>query len=123
MKLILILAIVTVILALTAYSIGVLSEQFSKKLTKNALLFITMGVGLDIIATILMIVSSGKIITIHGYIGYSALLLMLVDAYFTWRLYLANGLNTAVPLLYHRYTRFAYIWWVAAFITGGFILR
>lgn len=112
-----------VVLALISYSVGVISEQRTKILSKKAVFMITLGVILDITATIYMIIGSSKSgITLHGVIGYSSLAGMLLDSIFIWNRVLKTSFNTEVPLKLHRYTRYAYLWWVTAFITGGLLV-
>lgn len=113
-------AIVT--LALIAYSIGILSEQIKKKFIPRVMIFITLGVVLDITATIFMILGSqNSPFTIHGFIGYSALLAMLIELVRIWRTYSKLGMGAEVPRGVHLYSRYAYIWWVVAYITGSLI--
>ena len=112
-----------VFFALLSYSIGVLTEQRTKKISRLAISFLTLGVLLDITATIFMIWGSSKGgFTLHGFIGYSSLLGMLLDAGFMWNLIAKSGLNAQVPKKLHLYSRYAYIWWVLAFITGGLLV-
>ena len=47
-----------VTLALISYSIGIISEQVSKKIIPRVLIFITLGVVLDVTATVFMILGS-----------------------------------------------------------------
>jgi hypothetical protein len=83
--------------------------------------FLTAGVLFDISSTILMIIGSRKIpITIHGFIGYSALIAMLIDTILVWRFWRKNG-GTHVPRGLNIYTRLAYSWWVIAYIAGAII--
>jgi len=111
-----------VTLALISYSIGILSEQFKKKLIPRVLIFITLGVALDITATIFMILGSkNSPFTYHGFIGYSALLVMLIELVRIWRTYSKLGMGAAVPRGVHLYSRYAYIWWVIAYITGSLL--
>jgi uncharacterized repeat protein (TIGR03987 family) len=111
-----------VTLALISYSIGIISEQIKKKLIPRVLIFITLGVGLDITATIFMILgSTNSPFTIHGFIGYSALFIMLIELVRIWRLYNKSGMGAEVPKGVHLFSRYAYIWWVVAYITGSLI--
>ena len=81
-----------VIFALVFYSIGFVKEQRRKLITSLVLLFYTLGVLFDISATTLMILGSTKgLLTFHGFIGYSVLLLMLIDTIFIWRFWHVNG--------------------------------
>ena len=112
--------IVTV--ALISYSIGIISEQVKKKLIPRVLVFITLGVVLDVTATIFMILGSkNSPFTLHGLIGYSALLAMIIEVTRIWNAFLKAGLRSDVPSRVHLYSRYAYIWWVIAYITGTLI--
>ena len=117
----LIKAIVVVTFALICYSIAVLTEQKERHISKRVLMFLTIGVLLDVSSTILMIIGSRKIpITIHGFIGYSALTVMLIDTILIWRFWRKNR-ETNVPRRLNLYTRLAYCWWVVAYIAGAII--
>lgn len=117
----LIRAVAVVTIALVFYSIGVITEQRKHAVTRFVLFFLTGGVILDITSTTLMIISSGNIpITVHGIIGYTALLVMLIDGILIWRQWRRNG-SGPVPRRLHLYTRIAYGWWVIAYIAGAII--
>ena len=117
----LIKAVIVVTFALVFYSIAVLTEQRKYAVSKRVLTFLTAGVAFDISSTILMIIGSRKIpITIHGFVGYSALLVMLIDTILVWRFWLKNK-STQVPRSLNIYTRLAYSWWVIAYIAGAII--
>ncbi len=114
---------IIVTFALIAYSIGILSEQRKKKVTRTVLLFISIGIILDITATLFMIIgSSNSPFTFHGLLGYSALAVMLIDVFLIWKLKLGAGFNAEVPRGLHLYSRYAYSWWVIAYITGGLLI-
>jgi hypothetical protein len=98
------------------FSIGVITEQRRKVLSRFSLGSITAGLVFDIYSTALMIAGSGNIpITVHGFIGYSALTVMLIWRH--WRM------NRAMPLprKLSLYTRIAYGWWVVASFAGAAI--
>ena len=116
---IIIRATVVVTFALIFYSIGVITEQRKSAISTRVLLFLTAGVLFDIASTALMIVGSTNIpLTVHGVIGYSALLTMLVDAILIWRHWIKNG-SIKITRGLHLYTRIAYSWWVMAYIIGA----
>jgi len=118
---IIIKAVIVVTFALVFYSVGVITEQRKVAVSKWVLLFLTAGVLLDITSTALMIVGSTNIpLTVHGVIGYTALLAMLVDAILIWR-HRVRGGSSRIPRSLHIYTRIAYIWWVIAYIFGSII--
>ena len=112
-----------VIFALASYSIAIITEQRKKILRRRILVFLTLGVALDITATIFMILGSSKgVFTLHGIIGYSSLLGMFIDAVLIWKLKIKKGSYSPVPDNIHIYSRYAYIWWIIAFITGGVLV-
>jgi len=123
MKVFSIIGSVVVTLALIAYSIGFFKEQRRRQITPDVLLHFTIGVILDISATILMILGSTQGgITFHGLIGYSSLLGMTIDTLLLWRYKPRNGAVQTANKILNIYTRCAYIWWVAAYITGGLLV-
>jgi len=112
-----------VTLALISYGIGSFSLQRFKKIKKRALWFLTVGIVLDITATICMIIgSTNSPFTVHGFLGYSALLVMAIDIILVWQTYLKKGVNAKInkPLLV--YAKLAYGWWVIAYITGSLLV-
>ncbi len=123
MKTILIAGTAIVNLALIFYSIGIITEQVKHTISRRVLGFVSVGLIFDIAATILMIIGSeNSAFTAHGILGYSSLTGMLVDAILLWRLARKNGVNSEVPKGLHWYTRIAYAWWLAAYITGALIV-
>jgi hypothetical protein len=112
-----------VVFALAAYSVAIITEQRKRTLSKMVLTFLMLGVCLDAVATTFMILGSAKgAFTLHGVIGYSSLAAMFTDAVLMWRLKSKLGLNSTVPRKLHLYSRYAYLWWVMAFITGGLLV-
>jgi hypothetical protein len=123
MKTVSMIASFVVTMALVFYSIGFSKENGRKMVTGRVLLFYTIGVTLDITATILMIIGSSKgMVTPHGMIGYSSLLGMLTDTILLWRYNIKHGSETIVNRSLHLYSRIAFTWWVMAYITGGLLV-
>ncbi len=112
-----------VTIALIFYSIGFVNENRKRVVNSRILFFYTIGVSLDITATIFMIIGSSKgMITLHGMIGYSSLLGMLTDTIILWRHNLRKGASTSVTRFITVYSRIAYTWWIIAYITGGLLV-
>ena len=113
---------IIVTLALVSYTIGVVSEQRHKCVSPRVLVFLTVGIVLDVSATLFMILGSRNTpLTLHGILGYSALSLMLIDTLLVWRVWRSGGANTAVSAGLHLYTRIAFCYWVFVFVAGGFL--
>src|SRR5664280_3795687 len=86
-----------VTLALVFYSIGFAKERKKRIISSGVLFFYTIGISLDITATIFMIIGSSKgFVTIHGLIGYSSLLGMLIDTILLWRYNIKHGAGQLV---------------------------
>lgn len=114
---------VVVTLALTFYSIGIITEQRTRLISARVIGFVSFGLLFDITATVLMIVGSSRpMFTWHGIIGYCALTLMMIDTTFLWQHRLMHSTETLVARRIHLYSRFAYTWWVAAYITGALLV-
>ena len=108
-----------VILALLSYSLSIVTEQRTRLITPFVLRFLTTGIVLDITATAFMIAgSTNSAFTLHGILGYTSLTAMFIDTILIWRFHLKNKPVNNVPTGLHLYSRFAYIYWVIAFITG-----
>ena len=118
MKPLLITGISVVNLALISYAIAIFTQSRKKKVTQTVLAFLAMGIILDITATICMIISSGKAITLHGVIGYSALLGILTETIITFRFARRNGINTSMSKKFIRWSQIAFSYWVLAYFTG-----
>jgi hypothetical protein len=115
--------IITVQSALICYSIAIISEQRRRLVTKGVLVFLTSGVILDMIATTFMILGSGRgAFTLHGILGYSSLAGMFIDSVLIWRFYHQNSSGIKVTSGIHRYSLGAYLWWIAAYITGALLV-
>ncbi len=120
---VLLAGIIIVNFALISYTIGFITEQRKRHVTGIALTFISIGVVLDLTSTTFMILGSKNTpFTVHGCLGYAALLGMLFDAIFLWRLKAKSGKNSEVPKRLHVYSRLAYIWWIVAYITGAILV-
>ncbi|HRY32045.1 MAG TPA: hypothetical protein P5531_03655 [Bacteroidales bacterium] len=123
MKPVLIAGISIVNLALIFYSIAILTQLRKKILYTRVLVFLTLGLVFDITATICMILGSDEgPVTLHGMIGYSSLLGMMTDALFSFRKVSRNGLGTPVDKRFNRWSLTAWLYWIAAYITGALII-
>ncbi|MGA2296665.1 MAG: hypothetical protein ABSG15_03855 [FCB group bacterium] len=110
---------IVVNLALVAYSIGIIAEQRKHLVTGFVLTFMSIGIIFDISATIMMTLGSSKSpFTPHGILGYTAFAGMLITTILFWRLMLGKGRKPDVPKGTNLFARFAYIWWLVAYVTG-----
>jgi len=123
MKPVLLAGIIIVQLALLCYTIGIITEQRKRVINLVVITFLTLGVSFDITATAGMIIGSeNSPFTLHGLLGYSSLIGMLIDVSLAWRHRLQKGGEAEVSPKLHLYSRYAYAWWVAAYITGAVLV-
>lgn len=112
-----------IIVALLSYGIGSISVIRFKQLTRSVLLFITLGLLLDVIAFSFMIAGSeNSPFSLHGIIGYIAFLAMLVNVVILWKEYRVNGLDSIIPKNTVRYTKFAYLLWLIIYFAGSVMI-
>ncbi len=117
MKPILIAGSSIVTVALVLYSISYFSFHKKKTITRSLLRIQTLALVFDITATTLMIIGSeNSPFTLHGILGYSALTVMIIDTGFFW----AKRKTVQLGWL-SVYSTVAWVWWVAAYITGSAI--
>lgn len=122
MNSILIIGMVIVNGALISYSMALWAEHRQKVFTPFILITRTIGIILDMTATACMIVGSKNgPFTLHGLLGYSALFAMLIDTILTWRHWRSDRKYQPVSRGLHLYSRFAYFWWILAYVVGGLI--
>lgn len=115
--------IVTVQVALLCYSVAIIGEQQKRRITRTILTFLFLGVLFDVTATAFMILGSSQgPFTLHGILGYSSLAGMFVDAVVIRRFYKTSVPGSQVPKGIHWYSLGAYLWWIAAYITGALLV-
>ena len=122
MKPILIAGITIVNLALVSYAVGIVIQSRKRAITRQVLTFLTIGVVLDITSTVCMIISSGKVISFHGMIGYLSLAAMVTDTALSWLNVNRFGLNAELSKRFIRWSQAAFAYWVLAYITGAVIV-
>lgn len=121
MKTTTLVAITIVTFALIAYTVGTVAQQRSRRISRRVVAFLTVGVVLDVVATVFMILGSGKFVSLHGLLGYTALAGMLVEVLIAWRWRTSRGdmpISSGMAL----YARAAYGYWVLAFLSGGLLV-
>jgi len=115
------IAVTIVTLALLAYTVGTFAQQRSRSVTRSAVVFLTVGVILDVVATVFMILGSGKLVSLHGLLGYTALAGMMTEVVVAWRWRMRRGEATITGGM-ALYSKLAYGYWVLAFLSGGLLV-
>lgn len=122
MKPVLIAGITIVNLALISYSTAFFKQNRRKQITHTVIYFLVLGVIFDITSTICMIIGSGKVVTLHGLIGYSALAGMMIDTFYSYRSVRKKGFNSTISKRFNRMSGIAYLYWVLAYFTGVILI-
>lgn len=122
MKPILVAGVTIVHLALLCYTIAIITLNRKKRLTRNVITFLTLGVLFDITSTICMVIGSGHLITLHGIIGYTSLAGMFADTIFSYRNVRRHGHVHTVTSRFIIWSTVAYAYWIVAYITGAIIV-
>jgi uncharacterized repeat protein (TIGR03987 family) len=127
MNLRLILAIVTITLALVFYTIGVFGERRAKILTKKHVLIFWLGLICDTTGTTIMttIAKAGGSsmgaggTSLHGITGAVAIALMLFHAVWaTWTLKKGNADQKAA---FHKFSLLVWLVWLVPYVLGVFL--
>lgn len=121
MKTYTLVAVMIVTLALIAYTMGTVAQQRSRRISPSVVGFLTAGVVLDIVATVFMILGSGKLVSLHGLLGYTALAGMMAEVLIVWRWRISRG-DAPITSGMALYARAAYGYWVLAFLSGGLLV-
>jgi uncharacterized repeat protein (TIGR03987 family) len=112
------IAIISMILALTLYTIGVWSERFAGRLKLWHLLFFWAGFIFDTTGTTLMGIMAGSVIKFdfHGVTGALAIVLMLGHA--IWASVVLLLKQEKVIVNFHKFSLIVWILWLIPFISG-----
>jgi hypothetical protein len=111
-----------VFLALAAYSTAFFSLLKFDSVIDRVRRFYAAGVGLDLTATAFMIAgSSHSPLTIHGFIGYTALGLMIATLALMLRFRHVHGAKKRIDSGLRWFALLSYAWWLLAFLAGAYM--
>ena len=110
--------VVSIFLALVAYTAGVVAIVRTRRISRPTAVILTLGLFLDALATDCMIGLSSGPLTLHGWVGILALAIMtLLIALVLQHRY--NQGDGPVTVRLYRYVWAAYLLWLVAFAMGG----
>lgn len=118
-EMVIIVGVIFIHIALVLYTIFIWKESKAKRATRGVVGFITAAVIFDVSATICMMIGTvEKYFTLHGVLGYTAVAVMITDAFFIWRH--RNKYGSEVPFsdTLNRNSKLGYVLWLIAFATG-----
>ncbi len=110
-------------LALLSYGIGSISVQHFKLVSRGVLFFFTLGALLDLTAIGFMIYGSKLgLLSLHGVLGYTATVTIVIDTALIWLCYFRNGLNSDIKKSVLLFSKIAYAWWLIVYFTGSLLI-
>ena len=110
-------------IALLFYGVAVIAIQRFKIIAPYIIIFISLGLLLELVAVFFMIIGSDEgAFTLHGIAGYLATLTMLINVIVIWYNYLKQGFDTVLKKPVVLYSRYAYIFWLIVYFTGSVIV-
>lgn len=120
----LIIAIVCMIMALIAYSIGVWSEHIAGYLKMKHVMFFWIGFCFDSFGTMEMTrigktMGKSDLYSVHGYLGMVAILFMLLHA--AVATYVILKKQSSLRIQYHKFSTIVWSFWVVVFLLGMLI--
>ena len=119
MSSIIITGVVLIHVAFILYSIFIYKEHKYKRATKGVLVAITAAVIFDVSATVCMMIGVvEEYFTLHGILGYTALVVMITDAIFIWKHKNKHGSEVPFSDTLNRNSKLGYCLWLVAFVTG-----
>jgi hypothetical protein len=111
--------ILLVHLALINYTIFIYQEYKKQRAANTVIIVLALAVLFDISATTCMMIGTTRsYFTFHGIVGYSGLLLMMIDLILIWRHKARHGAEVLFSKGLNLFSKIAYVWWIIAFITG-----
>jgi hypothetical protein len=122
MSFIIISGVILIHIALVFYTVFIVKLHRHNRATKGLLGFITAAVITDISATACMMLGTvEEYFTLHGILGYTALLVMVTDAIFIWRHQSQHGNEVPFSKSLARNSKLGYVLWLSAFFTGEMV--
>lgn len=114
----LIMAIITITLALIFYTIGVFSERKSGTLKKFHVIIFWIGLLFDTTGTTIMSIISngGSLLSLHGITGALAIILMLFHAVWATRVFIKKDKEKLES--FHKFSIVVWLIWLVPYILG-----
>ena len=118
-EMVIVVGVIFIHIALVLYSIFIYKERKYRRATNGVVGFITAAVLFDISATICMMLGTVENwLTLHGVLGYTAVVVMITDAFFIWKHRIKHGTEVPFSDTLNRNSKLGYILWLVAFGTG-----
>lgn len=113
----LIIAVVSMFFAVTAYTTAVFMEKKVGMIKANHLIIFTVGLLFDTIGTTSMSrISEGFTFDLHGLTGIVALVLMLLHVILAYAVYIKGTIRQKKN--FHKYSFYIWLLWLVPFVSG-----
>lgn len=113
-------ALVTILLAFVAYTVGVWSERCAGRLKPWHLTAFWIGLIFDTVGTkTMMNMAGGLTADLHGVTGVAAILLMLVHA--VWATWVLVRKDEAMTVKFHRFSVVVWAIWLVPFLSPALV--
>ncbi len=113
----LLVSVVSMVLALISYSIGVWGEKLGGSLKPWNLIFFWTGLTFDTTGTTIMGIMSGKLVfSLHGVTGLAAIVLMVFHA--LWATFILVRKDDKMAKKFHKFSLGVWGLWLIPFFTG-----
>lgn len=111
----LLLAIISIILALIFYVISIYQEIVKKRFTLKIVILFWIGIAFNVLgALLIMSITPGMIVDLHSVLGHTSLILMIVRALWSSMKYYKSA-STGVPIIF---TIISSVLWIIVFLMG-----
>lgn len=109
--------------SLLLYGIGFITIQQYKSVSWGVLVFLTLGILLNLTALVLMIVGSiDPLITVHSILGVSSFLVMLIHVIFAWQKFFIKRTEAVLHKKFLTLSKLVYGWWIITYIAGSLLV-
>ncbi|MFW5830699.1 MAG: hypothetical protein ACOC1D_05725 [Prolixibacteraceae bacterium] len=104
-------------LGLLSYGLGSISLQRFKVISSGVLIFLTLGLILDITANILFLIGNNHLFSLRRLPACSALFIMLINVIWIWRVYYLKTKDRFAGKQLLLYSKVAFGWWLIVYMT------
>ena len=108
-------------LALLSYGIGSISLQRFKMISPGVLIFLTVGLALDVTANVLIYCGYRLPFTVKSILAYSAFIIMLINVIWIWRVYLMKNINAVAGKQLLLFSKIAFGWWLVVYVAVSLV--
>jgi len=123
MNLVTLIGAIIITFSLLTFGLGSITLQRFKLIGRSVLVFLSIGLVLDIVGISLMLKATpDPPFSLHAILHYFAAFIMVIYVSWVWKVYIKGGLNTRIKEDLHWFAKFAYGVWVIAYFVGSLLV-